>query len=271
MADEPLDGLVAAEPVAAPAEGGEGEPTNEQPPNPVEALASEMGWVPQDQYRGDAADWKPADEFIKAGRDITRSVTRKLHSMEEQLSRVGQATSQVIADKIAERDAYWQNRHAKAVEDGDQATAKEAVDALVQLKAQAPANGEPLEPPETLQFKERHKAWFGVNRLATGRAMEVAERSRQLGATIAEQLQDAEDAVRREFTDLFPAPAKRPAAVQTGGARNGGGGSSKKGFADMPPESQAVARDFLARHGVPLEKTAASYWADIEKNERKVG
>lgn len=257
-----------AETVAAPVEG---EDTTAQTNPEIEALASKMGWAPQDQFRGDPAEWRSAEDYILASKDINRSLNRKLSGLEEQLSRVGNVTTQIIADKIAERDAYWQNTLNKAVADGDHELADKAVGEIVKLKA-APAQ-DTGEPPETQQFKERHKAWFGPdkNGPATRLAMRVAEEARLMGASIAEQLQDAEEEVRARYPNLFPAPAKKPAAVQTGTSRNNGSGSGKKGYADMPAASQALAQDYLKRHGTPLEKFAESYWADQAQNERRVG
>lgn len=268
MAEE-LDGQEVVEPAIAPEDGGKGEEENVQnneDSDPIEALAAEMGWAPKDQFRGDEADWKPASEFIKAGRDINRSMARELRGVREEVTRIAQTSAQITADKIAERDAYWQGVHAKAVEDGDGAVAKRAVDELVKLKSEttaAPAG----PPPETTDFIERHKAWFGKDPLATSRAKRLADELAADGYDTAEQLRQVERAIRKEFPEHFPA-VKQPAGVQTGQARNANRANRQKGFADMPAESQAMARDYLERHGIPLEKTAASYWA---QNERKVG
>lgn len=272
MAEE-LDGQLAAEPEVVPAEGetqGQSDPNvNDEAPDPIEALASEMGWAPKDQFRGDEADWKPAADFIKAGRDINRSMARELRGVREEVSRIARTSAQITADKIAERDAYWQDVHAKAVDEGDGVTARKAVDELVKLKAATPATDAP--PPETNEFISKHKSWFGVDPLATSRAKRIAAELAEEGYDTTEQLRQVERAIRKEFPEHFDPPAKRPAGVQTATSRNANNSGRAKGFADMPAESQAMARDFLARHGVPLEKTAASYWADIERNERKVG
>lgn len=267
MADE-LDGQTAAEPEVLPAEGGEGDETDTQTNDvdPIEALAAEMGWAPKDQFRGDEADWKPAGEFIKAGRDINRSMARELRGVREEVTRIARTSAQMTADKIAERDAYWEGVHAKAVEDGDNVTAKRAVDEMVKLKVSTPVAD--TTPPETTDFIERHKSWFGTDPLATTRAKRLAEELAKDGYDTAEQLKQVERAIRKEFPEHF-ATAKRPAGVQTGQARNANNSSRAKGFADMPAESQAMARDYLERHGIPLEKTAASYWA--QQTERKVG
>jgi hypothetical protein len=253
------------DPNAAPAEGAAPE---DDTPEPIRNLASEMGWVPKDQFRGDPNDWKPASDFIKAGRDINRGLSRDLRTMRDQIDRLGRTSSQLLEDKLAERDQYWKNVHAKAVEEGDVSLAERASDERLKLKQSAPADTG--EPAETQDFRQRNDAWFGKDDLATIRAMEVAEQARKLGKSIPDQLAAAERAVKREFPELFKAPKAAP-STQTGTSRTATTSSKAKGFADMPPESQKMARDYETRHGIKPEDFAKSYWADQAKRERKVG
>ena len=88
-------------------------------PEPITNLASEMGWAPKEQWKGDPDKWKPADQFIRDGREIQQSTARELRSMREQMERLGGVTSQIIQDKVAERDTYWQSQFNQAVEEGD--------------------------------------------------------------------------------------------------------------------------------------------------------
>lgn len=242
---------------------------NDQP-DPIADLASEMGWVPQEQFRGNPDEWKPAADFIKAGRDINRSMSRELKGMRDQVERIGRTTSQLIEDKVAERDAYWQGQHAKAVETGNLELAERAIDERLKLKGQpSPAGEPPRDPPETADFKSRNAEWFGKDRLATARAMEIAENLAKLGDDIPTQLREVERAIRKEFPEHFKAAAKPPAQTQTGGTRAAATTSRAKGFADMPPESQKLAKEYETKHGIKPETFAASYWADQAK--RKVG
>lgn len=238
----------------------------EQTTDPVEALALDMGWKPKDQFAGNPDDWRPASDFIRASRDINRSLSRELKGVREQISRLSHTSSQLLADKIAERDAYWQREHARAVEEGDTAAAERAVTERIKLKDETPQG--PEVPPETADFIERNKGWFNVDPGATLRAQEIANGLAQRGVPIAEQLRQAERLVKKEFPELFPAPTKAPAAVQTGQARTAATGSRVKGFADMPAESQKMAREYEQRHGIKPEDFAKSYWADQAKQRR---
>jgi hypothetical protein len=269
VADEDLTATEAEQgSEAASEEGAEAvqtTETTEAQPDPIAQLAAEMGWKPKEEYQGD--NWKPAAEFIKAGRDITQTVTKQLRSVQDQLERVTRTSSQLMADQLAERDAYWANLQAKGVEDGDQAVVDRAVRERIKIQQATPVDG---PPPETRDFVERNKNWYGVDHLATMRAQEITDRLAKAGVTPAEQLAQAERAIRREYPELFPTPAKQPAAVQTATSRNANTSSRQKGFADMPAESQKLAREYQAQHGIPVEKFAASYWQDQE-NQRRVG
>jgi hypothetical protein len=271
VADEDLAATKAGEageitPAEKGAEALEPQITEEQEPEAVVTLASELGWKPKDQFRGDPDDWRPAADFIRASRDINQSLSRELRGVRDQVTRMERVSSELLRDKLAERDAYWASQQAKAVEDGDSAAVDRIVSKRIELRQSAPVADD--TPPETVDFMERNKAWFGKDRLATLRAREVCGQLAKEGVSPAEQLRDAERAVRKEFPELFPAPAKQAPGVQTATSRNATPANRRKGFADMPAESQQMAVQYQKDHGIPKEKFAESYWADVEKNRR---
>lgn len=234
----------------------------------LEEIARDLGWRPKEEFRGDPEEWRPPADYIREGGKIQRSMSKELGRVREEVSRIGRTsaelTERIVADKIAERDAYWAERQAKAVEDGDQAGVNKAVAERLKLRGELPAKSGPAAPSETQEFIARHSKWYGKDPLATERAHEVAERLAKSGYDVATQLAEAERAVRKEFPEHFP-KAKDPPGTQTGGSRAAGGGSKPKGFSDMPAASQEMAKDYLKRHGLPLEKFAESYWADQGK------
>lgn len=267
MADEQLAPAGELEPDAAPA-AGEQAPENEAP-DPVAALAMELNWKPKDKWEGPEEQWKPADEFIKAGRDISRSMHRELKGLRDQVDRMGRVSSQLLDDKIAERDRYWQGIQAKAVEEGDNALVERAVSERIKLKDQVPAPTG--APPETQDFIARNESWFGKDPLATAHAKQVAQALANEGYPNDVQLREAERAVKKQFPELFPKPKQAP-GVNGPTNRTASATSREKGFADMPAASQAMAKEYQQRHGVKLEDFAKSYWADLaNNNERKVG
>ena len=267
MADEALAATEAdQEALNTPSEDEQDTQQEAPADDPIENLARELGWRPKEEFGGPEEKWRPAADFIREGREVQRSLNRELKTVREEVSRISRTSAQLMADKIAERDSYWQNIHRKAVEDGDVETAERAVTERAKLKTAAEPDSGP--PPETRAFIEKHKSWFNVDPLATMRTQEICAQLAKHGVPIPQQLEQAERAIRKEFPELFPAPAKTPAAVQTATSRNASTTSRKKGYADMPAESQKMAQDYLKKHGIPLEKFAESYFA---QDERKVG
>lgn len=254
MADE-VDDLLStegAEDTSAPADDVQEQ--HAETPEPIVNLAMEMGWAPREQYRGDPDKWKPADQFIRDGRDIQQSTARELRAMREQMDRMSGVTSQIVQDKVAERDAYWKAQFNQAVEEGD----TEKANRLIEQRPTAQAHS-PGVPAETTAWIGKNE-WFNKDPLAQARAIEICDRLKHL--PVSEQLAQAERGIRKEFPEHFATPAKQPPSTQTGMSRKAAPSNRVRGFADMPAESQAVARDMIRRNpDLTPEAFAKSYWS----------
>jgi hypothetical protein len=226
-------------------------------PEPIVNLATELGWVPKDQFRGDPDKWKPADQFIRAGRDIQQTTAKELRSLRDQVERMGSVTETIAQDRVAQARVQWEAEMARAVEDGDTAAA-------MKLARQEPtAKTAGTTPDATVQQWAAKNTWMDTDPLAASVAREVSNRLAAEGYDTAAQLAAAEKEVKRRFPEHFPAATKAPPATQTGAARNPNPSNRVKGFADMPPAIQRVARDQVERHpGLTFEAIAKSYWAD---------
>lgn len=269
MADEEeLAPEAGTEPIDAPDEGEEQEQT--QTADPFEELATEWGWVPQDKFRGPAEAWRPAKEFIKYERDRSDGLSRELRSVKDEVGRMARVSSQLLEDKISERDAYWQQQHAQAVQDGDYTAADRAVQERFKLSQQAQQAQPQQGFSETTQAWMARNTWFNSDPLAKVRAQEIAARLAADGLPEEEQLRQAERAIRKEFPEHFPQASKQPAAVQTAQTRTSQPSNKAKGFNDMPAAAQEMARDYQKRHGIKVEEFAKSYWDDQAK-QRRVG
>lgn len=261
MADEELTGIEPGQD-----DGAQVVETEEKQPPSVEDLAREMGWRPESEFKGDPSEFRSAEQFIREGREVQRSLTRELRGVREEVSRMGQVSSRIMADELAKRDEHWQARLARAVEDGKLEDAKTASAELAKIDTERKQTGAtPAPPAETSDFMERNKVWFDVDPLATLRAKEIADSLAKNGVSIPEQLRQVERAIRKEFPEHFPAPAKTPPGTQTGASRSAATGSRTKGYADMPEASRKMADEYEKTHGVPKENFAKSYWADQER------
>lgn len=237
----------------------------DETPEPVREIATKLGWSPKDQFRGDPEKWKPADQFILDGGDIQRTLSKKLSSVEKQVERFGHVAEDLAQDRVRQRDEYWRAKHAEAVDLGDHELANAAVDEI--RKAAVPVVQNSGPPPEVSNWVSRNE-WFNTDPLAASRAREITDRLAKDGYDVQTQLAEVEKTIRRERPDLFP-KAKEPPATQTGSSRKAAPSNRARGFADMPAESQQMAKDMHERNGVPLDAIAKSYWARIERE--KVG
>lgn len=255
MAEE-TTALVADEGALTPEiiEEGQQQPADDTP-EPIANLARDLGWTPKEEWHGEPDKWKPAEQFIRDGREIQQSTSRELKTVREQLERIGNVTETIVRDKVAERDAYWQQQFNQAVEDGD----TEKATALLDKRPVAqPAQQGP--DPQVSAWVAKNP-WFNTDPLAQARAQELSERLKHL--PVPDQLAQVERAVRKEFPEHFP-KAKDPPATQTGAARNPNPSNRQKGFADMPDAAKKMALDYEERLKVSKEDFAKSYWSKRE-------
>jgi|GEM_PF-1668671 len=91
---------VAQTPAAAPA-----------PVSPeVESEARRMGWVPKDEWRGDPAKHRGADEFVERGRTILPIIKSQL---DREIAKTREA-EKITAEKLAAQQAGFDKRIARA-------------------------------------------------------------------------------------------------------------------------------------------------------------
>ena len=244
------------------------------PPVTVEALASEMGWVPQEKYTGKPEEWKPADQFIRDGRDIQRGYARELKEIRGTIDVMSRTSAAVMADQLKRQRDELTDRYNQQVEDGDAAgsfkTAQE-ISALesreIQVKRAGPSSA-------GQEFAERHSSWFQKDPVATARAVAICNEFAALGRTEAEQLAAAERTIRAEYPEHFKGQQngsgqqRQAPQVHRPGGRSGGSGSGKgKGFADMPKQAQDVANDMFKRGVIPdVKQYVEKYWQMMEGN-----
>lgn len=60
----------------------------------IEERARAQGWVPKEEFKGDQARWRPAEEFVKRGEEIAsfrpevvRKLEAKVAGLERQIDR----------------------------------------------------------------------------------------------------------------------------------------------------------------------------------------
>jgi hypothetical protein len=254
-----------------PAEVDEQPDDDDEPPGPseVDELAKSMGWRPKEQFKGDPNLWKPAKDYIKAGAEIQRGLSRDLKDLRSTVDNMTRTQGAILQQSIAAERDKLVARYNRAVEDGDaQQTFKLGRD-IDNLNGQERSLAQPQSrvappPPEAEAWVERN-AWFNQDPLARDLALAVAERYATAGHGTEAQLQAAEREVRKIYPHLFGASSKEPPGVAQPGGRSGVGGKRGTTYADLPLEARKVAKDMAERGVIPnVEAYAKQYWQNMK-------
>jgi hypothetical protein len=235
----------------------------------VEAEATKMGWTPKDQFKGDPAKWRPADEFVERGKNMLPIVQATVKRQEKQIEELTRTvkdftehmtkTEQRAYDR-AMADLKAQRKDAIAAGDGE---AFEKVDeAITDLQKEVDAKAAKAKTSApAAQDDPVYSEWEGRNKwLADERMAEYAEfaansmRSRGEKAQGAEFLDLVTKKVKEQFPDKFTNPRRESAPSVEGAApapRKGG-----KSYADMPADARAAC-DRMAKNGFSGDQKAA--------------
>jgi hypothetical protein len=257
-------------PTQEPPEDDEGEDDDKPPPpSEVDELARSMGWRPKEQFKGDPNLWKPAKDYIKAGAEIQRGLSRDLKELRGTVDTMTRTQGAILQQTLAAERDKLVSKYNKAVEDGDAQTSFRVGREIDNLngQAQAFASPQPLvqpPPPEALAWVDSNP-WFNSDPLARDLALNVAERYANAGHPTEVQLQAAEREVRKLYPHLFGASSKPPPEVAQPGGRGGAGGKKGSTYADLPTEAKKVAKDMAERGVIPnVEAYAKQYWQNIK-------
>lgn len=267
----------------------------------VQAEARAIGWKPQEEFRGDAAHWVDADEYLRRGREVLPLVKAENRRLQESQTRLQSEITRLAAvveeqresmNSMAEfslnelRDRLAEQK--KALTAQLRAARREDDDALVEnLEEQLDANKEkaeklkaptptaaPVASPapaaqETPEFKawKDKNPWYGgssrADQAKTAAAHRFAQEAASRGLRGAAFFDDVDEAL----AEVYP-PQRRSDPTEDGRPSGGGGSSSSsdKGFNALPAEARAKAREQVAKFVGPNkmfkdEKAWFTYYA----------
>lgn len=266
---EPENGVVDdKQKTDAVVENNEGGADDNQEPLTVEALAGEMGWVPQDKFSGPADKWKPADEFIRAGREIQRNYADEVRGLRSQIDTIAKTSAQIAADAVERQRAELVEKFNAAVEDGNATEAHKISVDLSKLDA-PPASSSPSPSSEGQAFAQRHASWFNKDTAATARAVQICNDLAGQGVSQADQLKAAERVIRAEYPEHFKneqnGHQRSAPLVNQPGGRSAAPSNRAKGFSDMPKAAQDIAADMVERGVITKKEDYANYyWKNAE-------
>lgn len=195
--------------------------------SPAEEKARAMGWVPQEEFRGDPAKWRSAEEFVQRGEQIlpvmkerNDKLSAEIREMRDTMRQLHQhfQKAEVVAEQRGRAQAIMELTQAQkeAVENGDvqewqRLEAKKievASQPLPQPSIQAPV------PPEFLEWK-RENEWYESDPEMTEYAEFIGLRLQKQGKSPDAILGEVSKKVRAQFPEKFANPRRtHPGAVE---------------------------------------------------------
>lgn len=232
-----------------------------------ESEASKMGWVSQDQFRGDPEKHISAEEYVKRGET---KIPLMLAAQRRQADEIASLKkSMAFQSDMHERNLKDQNDRLRkelademrsAVSEGDTERYAAAEKKRDDIKDPEPAPRVDEKPAAIVQF-EADNDWYGSNSSMTVVANAESQRlsKERPEMTLEQNLAAVQRHIKAEFPHKFGNPRRdEPAAV--GGAKKGGKGSAKS-FGNLPQEAKDAFKTFH-RDGVFGKKTSE---ADAQK------
>lgn len=239
----------------------------------IEQKARELGWVPQDQFKGDPGKWVDAESFVERGEQvmpILRQNNKKLEealgktqaevnrltqlfaAAQESMTALKEFHSEHTARAVEEAKAKLLTELKAAKEDGDVELEVKLTDQLTDMKAAEREAGKKKETPPpapqggnqqvdpAMQAFLSENSWYGSDARKTARANGIAQ--------VLRSDPENDGLVGKAFFDRIIAEMngeRAPFTSKVSGGTPSGGGSGGKAYADLPPE----AKEACARQG----------------------
>lgn len=251
-------------------------------PDP-EILARERGWIPLDNFKGDASRWVDAETFLEKSRTvmpILRKNNEKLYgelaTVRNELSETKRTLNEALESlnefkRYHEEDSKRQYEKARqelivskkdALRDGDYDTVIEVDEALgkleqreAKLKVQAEikpvpqAVSDPTQDPVFQKWVYENADWFQKDQEKTSYAVSVANHIKNVypNLTGLNFLNKVKEEVDIRFAPKEEIPAKKLATDKVEGSRLSHGTTAQgrgKSYRDLPREAKEACDTF---------------------------
>lgn len=268
--------------------------TTPEIPDAVIAEAKEMGWREKEKFKGNPDDWRPADEFVKRGKEILPIVNKtnadqrkRIEALEKMVAGHGDTVKRLekmheagVERAKAQVHAEYKAQVKKAASLGDEDAVDKAEEVRDKELAKIDKAAEKAETkkteaavstdPEVVRWAEENKDWLSDKKLqrhAIAIYDDVAED--MPGASELKRFQEVKKRMVQQFPDKFGEEAeeeepKRKGSRVEGGSREAGGVSNGSGthWSKVPQEARPQAhKDVAAKLYPNLEEWAKVFLA----------
>lgn len=249
----------------APVEsGGNVQPT-------AEDLAREQGWVPKEEWQGDAHKWVPADEYIRRGELFEKidSLKSQLFHLKKDFNSLAEHHKNVSKIEYEKALKDLKEQRSIAAKEGDTEAVVEISEKIEDLKEKKPVEQQeaPVPTPE-------YEAWVAQNRWYVddadlhSQADVVAHSylSKNPTATQRELFEHVTKQIKKYNPEKFNMTQKNAPTVESNAPL---GRPSKKGFSesDLDPMEREIMETLVKRgvFGTDPVKARQKYVEELAK------
>jgi hypothetical protein len=228
-------------------------------PDESEVKARRLGWVPQEEFKGDPEQWRDANQFLKRGEEIHGFLKADLDKLHQTLSQKDKEIAEIRSvmedfrkfhnetEARAYKRAIEELKQLKvgAIEQGDGAKVVEIDEQIDQLKE---AQRKPVDPVKQAdQVNQEYLDWLPQNRWYV-EDRELQELAEEAGEAIKAKsptlvgkqfLEEVTKRVKRMAPDKFENPARSQSTVGSSSDGRQPTGKKKNGYNDLPPDVKA--------------------------------
>lgn len=240
--------------------------TEQNVPDPTVEEASAQGWVPKEEFQGDAHKWVDAGEFLRRG---------ELFKKIEQVSRTAKQAEKTLQEFKAHYAKVKETEYQHALEtlkaerkvalvDGDFEKVENIESRMDAVKAEAVAvktevMTQPQQEvyPEVAAWVEKNK-WYNTDLPMKAYADSVAAQLNKQGINGPALLKGIDEEIRKTFPTKFNNPNReRPGSVESSTIKGGG---SREKF-ELSEQETRIMNTFV-RDGV---MTKEQYISDLKR------
>tara|TARA_R110002051_G_scaffold291216_5_gene355143 strand:+ start:834 stop:1667 length:834 start_codon:yes stop_codon:yes gene_type:complete len=259
--------------------------------SPLEEKALDKGWRPEDEWSGEADQWRPAKEFLDRGELMDRisDQTRQLRGQKDELATIKTALKEMGThnSKIAEKEydkamLDLKSLKVQAMEVDDYERIVDVDEQILELKE---AKKEVVETPVARETHPEIESWMAANQwygrdvIMRGAADSISQEYMNMNPEARDNPKDVleyvEKVMREEFPHKFgekPAQRRRPTVTSEVGepvARSTG--RVKYTSRDMNGMQKKICKTFIEAGAFKTEQEYVDQLVELGEIDKQKG
>lgn len=254
----------------------------------IEHEARQLGWVPEEDFRGDKSKWRSAEEFVERGREILpilkknkEDLLAKNSLLEADLAEMKSTLNEFKEYRKTDQDRMYKqaladlkSKKKDAIESGDGELVVELDDAIDDLKTaqrEEPAPKKPNNPnqpdPIFVQWANENE-WYqkpALQHAANAAGIDVQELFPHLRGK--EFLDKVTELVQGRYPEKFGNSRRSSASMAEGSGEVSGTRSKpkKQSYESMPEDARTQCDKFVKQKMLTKEEYVRDYWEQFKE------